>query len=133
MQKNGRRGVILQDGCSNCSFSSFLWFVVAIYLIPSLLRRVRRLLNAETLLVISLGLCLGMVVLANSVGFSSALGAFVMGSVLAGTSEAKAIEKVMAPVKDLFGAVFFVSVGMLVEPPLLVAVYRDRSCCLPSW
>lgn len=60
-----------------------------------------------------------MVVLANSVGFSSALGAFVMGSVLAGTSEAKAIEKVMAPVKDLFGAVFFVSVGMLVEPPLL--------------
>ena len=95
------------------------WFVVAIYLIPSLLRRVRRLLNAETLLVISLGLCLGMVVLANSVGFSSALGAFVMGSVLAGTSEAKAIEKVMAPVKDLFGAVFFVSVGMLVEPPLL--------------
>ena len=95
------------------------WFVVAIYLIPSLLRRVRRLLNAETLLIISLGLCLGMVVLANSVGFSSALGAFVMGSVLAGTPEAKSIEKVMAPVKDLFGAVFFVSVGMLVEPPLL--------------
>ncbi|MFQ8803830.1 MAG: cation:proton antiporter [Alistipes indistinctus] len=71
------------------------------------------------MLVISLGLCLGMVVLATSVGFSSALGAFVMGSVLAGTSEAKAIEKVMAPVKDLFRGGFFVSVGMLVEPPLL--------------
>ena len=96
------------------------WFVVAIYLIPSLLRRVRRLLNAETLLVISLGLCLGMVVLANSVGFSSALGAFVMGSVLAGTSEAKAIEKVMAPVKDLFGAViagqiFYGTIGFLIS------------------
>lgn len=95
------------------------WFVVAIYLIPTLLTRIRRFLNDETLLVISLGLCLGMVVLATSVGFSSALGAFVMGSVLAGTTEAKRIEKVMAPVKDLFGAIFFVSVGMLVEPALL--------------
>ena len=92
------------------------WFVVAIYLIPTLLTRIRRFLNDETLLVISLGLCLGMVVLATSVGFSSALGAFVMGSVLAGTTEAKRIEKVMAPVKDLFGAIFFASVGMLVEP-----------------
>lgn len=95
------------------------WFIVAIYLIPTLLTRIRRFLNDETLLVISLGLCLGMVVLATSVGFSSALGAFVMGSVLAGTAEAKRIEKVMAPVKDLFGAIFFVSVGMLVEPTLL--------------
>ena len=95
------------------------WFIVAIYLIPTLLARIRRFLNNETLLVISLGLCLGMVVLATSVGFSSALGAFVMGSVLAGTAEAKRIEKVMAPVKDLFGAIFFVSVGMLVEPALL--------------
>ena len=95
------------------------WFIVAIYLIPTLLARIRRFLNDETLLVISLGLCLGMVVLATSVGFSSALGAFVMGSVLAGTAEAKRIEKVMAPVKDLFGAIFFVSVGMLVEPALL--------------
>ena len=83
------------------------WFIVAIYLIPTLLARIRRFLNDETLLVISLGLCLGMVVLATSVGFSSALGAFVMGSVLAGTAEAKRIEKVMAPVKDLFGAIFF--------------------------
>ena len=97
-----------------------LWFVVGIYLIPTFLKKIRKFLNQETLLVISLGLCLIMVVLATYAGFSSALGAFIMGSILAGTVQAESIEKVIAPVKDLFGAVFFVSVGMLVEPAMLV-------------
>lgn len=100
-------------------FFLVLWFVVGIYLIPTFLKKIRRFLNAETLLVISLGLCLGMVVLATYAGFSSALGAFIMGSILAGTVEAESIEKIVAPVKDLFGAIFFVSVGMLVEPAML--------------
>ena len=100
-------------------FFLILWFLIGIYLIPTLLKKLRRWLNSETLLVISLGLCLGMVVLASYAGFSAALGAFVMGSILAGTVEAPRIEKIVAPVKDLFGAVFFVSVGMLVEPSML--------------
>ena len=101
-------------------FFLVLWFVVGIYLIPTFLKRIRRFLNAETLLVVSLALCLGMVVVATYAGFSPALGAFIMGSILAGTTEAESIEKITAPVKDLFGAIFFVSVGMLVEPAVLV-------------
>jgi len=90
-----------------------------ILFIPTFLKKARRFLNSETLLVVSMGLCLGMVVLASYAGFSSALGAFVMGSILAGTNEAEKIEKVVQPVKDLFGAVFFISVGMLVDPVIL--------------
>lgn len=101
-------------------FFLILWFSVGIYLIPTLMKKAKRFLNGETLLIISLGLCLGMVVLANYVGFSSALGAFIMGSILAETVEAKAIDKVTKPIRDLFGAVFFVSVGMLVDPMILV-------------
>ena len=101
-------------------FFLVLWFVVGIYLIPTFLKKVRRFLNEETLLVVSLGLCLGMVVVATYAGFSAALGAFIMGSILAGTTQAERIAKITAPVKDLFGAVFFVSVGMLVEPAMLV-------------
>lgn len=96
-------------------FFIVLWFVVGIYLIPQLLRKVRGLLSNETLLILSLALCFGMVVFASAVGFSAAFGAFVMGSLLAETSEAKKIEHVVTPVKDLFGAVFFVSVGMMVD------------------
>lgn len=95
------------------------WFLVGIFVIPTFLKKARRFLNPETLLVVSMGLCLGMVVWASYAGFSSALGAFVMGSILAGTNEAEKIEKVVQPVKDLFGAVFFVSVGMLVDPAIL--------------
>ena len=94
-------------------------FVIGIYLIPSFLKKARTFLNDETLLIVSLGLCLGMVIIATKAGFSSALGAFVMGSILAETIEAEHIEHLIKPVKDLFGAIFFVSVGMLVEPALL--------------
>ena len=94
-------------------------FVVGIYLVPSFLRKARRHLNDETLLVVSLGLCLGMVLIATKAGFSAALGAFVMGSILAETIYAERIEHVVKPVKDLFGAVFFVSVGMLIDPARL--------------
>lgn len=96
------------------------WFVTGIFLIPTFLKRIRKYLNDETLLVLALGLCFGMVMLAVSAGFSSALGAFVMGSVLAETIEAEKIEKLVRPVKDLFGAIFFVSVGMLIDPELLL-------------
>lgn len=94
-------------------------FVVGIYLIPSFLKRASRFLNNETLLIVSLGLCLGMVMIATRAGFSYALGAFVMGSILAETTQAEHIEHLVKPVKDLFGAVFFVSVGMLIDPALL--------------
>lgn len=96
------------------------WSVLGIFLIPSFLKKVKPLLNDETLLVVSLGLCLGMVILATKSGFSSALGAFVMGSILAETIEAENIEHLVKPVKDLFGAVFFVSVGMMIDPNMLV-------------
>lgn len=102
------------------SFFLILWFVVGIFLLPSFFRKFRRSINDETLLIISMGLCFLMAVLSVEAGFSLALGAFVMGSILAGTSEAEHIEKVTKPVKDLFGAVFFLSVGMMVNPEVII-------------
>ena len=95
------------------------WFVAGIMLIPTLLKRCQRFLNDETMTILSLGLCLGMVLLAKSAGFSEALGAFVMGSILAETVECERIERLMAPIKNLFGAIFFVSVGMMISPATL--------------
>ena len=100
-------------------FFLVIWFVVGVYVLPSVLNRVSRFLNSETLLIVSMGLCLGMAVFSVECGFSLALGAFVMGSILAGTSYAERIEKVTTPVKDLFGAVFFISVGMMVQPSVI--------------
>lgn len=101
-------------------FFLILWFVVGIFLIPMFLRGTRRLINDETLLIVSLGLCCLMAVVSTKVGFSSAFGAFVMGSILAETVEADKIIRLVEPVKNLFGAIFFVSVGMLVDPQILV-------------
>ena len=101
-------------------FFLVLWFVVGLYVVPSFLRTVRKLINDETLLIVALGLCCLMAVVSTRVGFSAAFGAFVMGSILAETIEAERIIKLVEPVKNLFGAIFFVSVGMLVEPKILV-------------
>ena len=101
-------------------FFLVLWLVVGIFAIPLFLRSVRKLINAEVLLIVSLGLCCAMAVFSTKVGFSSAFGAFIMGSILAETIEAERIEKLVEPVKNLFGAIFFVSVGMLVDPKILV-------------
>ncbi len=101
------------------AFFLILWFLVGIYVIPSVLKRARRFLNNEILLIVSIGLCFGMVALAETVGFSSALGAFVMGSILAETIESEHIEHLVSPIKDLFGAIFFVSVGMMVAPAVI--------------
>ena len=108
-------GSILKIG-----FFLILWLVVGIFAIPIFLRSVRRLINSEVLLIVSLGLCCAMAVFSTKVGFSSAFGAFIMGSILAETVEAERIEKLVEPVKNLFGAVFFVSVGMLVDPQILI-------------
>lgn len=102
------------------AFFLVLWFIVGIFAIPLFLRSVRKLINNETLLIVALGLCCGMAVLSTKVGFSSAFGAFVMGSILAETIEAEKIIKLVEPVKNLFGAIFFVSVGMLVDPKILI-------------
>lgn len=96
-------------------------FVVGISILPGLIRRVQRVLSDEMRLVLSLGLCFLTVVLASNLGFSPTLGAFVMGSLLAGTREAKRVEVLMLPVQQLFGAVFFISVGMQIEPS---AIFR---------
>ena len=101
-------------------FFLVLWLVVGIFAIPEFLRRIRRLVNNEVLLIVSLGLCCAMAVFSTKVGFSSAFGAFIMGSILAETIEAEHIEKLVEPVKNLFGAIFFVSVGMLVDPQILI-------------
>ena len=100
-------------------FFLVLWFVVGIYLIPTILKRFGKYLNNEVLLVTALGLCFGMVALATGSGFSSALGAFMMGSILAETVESERIDKLIAPIKDLFGAIFFVSVGMMLAPRVI--------------
>ena len=102
------------------SFFLVMWFTVGIFLIPTVFKRFRRIISDELMLVIAMGLCFLMAILAVKAGFSLALGAFVMGSILAGTSEAERIERIIMPVKDLFGAVFFISVGMMVNPQVIV-------------
>ena len=104
-------------------FFLVLWFVVGIFAIPLFLRHIRKLMSNETLLIVSLGLCCLMAVISSKAGFSSAFGAFVMGSILAETVEADKIERIVEPVKNLFGAIFFVSVGMLVDPSILISYY----------
>ena len=111
------------------AFFLVLWFVVGIYLIPLFLRKVKSLMSNETMLITALALCFGMVVIASSVGFSAAFGAFIMGSILAETVEAEQIEHLVAPVKDLFGAIFFVSVGMMVDVAL-IAEYIVPILCI---
>ena len=97
-----------------------LWFITGIFLLPTLLKKTKKLLDEETLLILSIGLCLGMVILATKVGFSAELGAFIMGSIMAETTSAEKIEHIIKPVRDLFGAVFFVSVGMLIDPATII-------------
>ena len=106
-------------GLAKLAFFLILWFLVGIYVIPTVLKRARKYLSDEILLIVSIGLCFGMVALAEAVGFSSALGAFVMGSILAETIESEHIEHLVSPIKDLFGAVFFISVGMMVAPAVI--------------
>lgn len=97
-----------------------LWFIMGIFLLPTFLKRAKKWLDEENLLILSLGLCLGMVVLAVKVGFSAELGAFIMGSIIAETTSAEKVEHLIKPIKDLFGAVFFVSVGMLIDPAMII-------------
>lgn len=97
-------------------FFLILWFLAGIFLIPTLLRKAKSVLDDETLLILSIGLCLGMVVVATQVGFSAELGAFIMGSILAETTSAEKVEHITLPIKNFFGAIFFVSVGMLIDP-----------------
>ena len=111
-------------------FFLILWFTVGIYLIPLILRKVKPLMNDETLLILALALCFGMVVFASAVGFSAAFGAFVMGSILAETVEAEAIEHLVSPVKNLFGAIFFVSVGMMVDVTLIIEYIVPILCII---
>jgi CPA2 family monovalent cation:H+ antiporter-2 len=112
-------GSALLFSCLKLVFFLILWFVGGIFFIPTLLKRARHLLTDEMALIISLALCLMMVMLATKAGFSPALGAFIMGSVIAETTQAEHIEHLVRPVRDLFGAVFFVSVGMLINPHAL--------------
>lgn len=106
-------------------FFMVVWVVCGIFIIPTFLKKVRRWLNDETLLIVSLGLCLGMVVFATKVELSSALGAFIMGSILAETVALENIERVTKPIKDFFGAIFFVSVGMLMDPAIVADNYQS--------
>lgn len=117
---NSPDGVQLLGSIMKIGFFLVLWFVVGLFAIPLFLRSVRKILNSETLLIVSLGFCCLMAVISTQVGFSAAFGAFVMGSILAETVEADKIIRLVDPVKNLFGAIFFVSVGMLVKPDIIV-------------
>lgn len=118
--KNSFEGIELIKKVGVLAVTLVVWFVVGILIIPTLLRKVRPYLNDETLIILALGLCLGMVLTAEEAGFSSALGAFVMGMVLAETQESHRIEQLMAPLKNVFAAIFFVSVGMMINPSSLI-------------
>lgn len=117
---NSFQGTLLFTRILELVMYLLFWFVSGITLIPTLLKHAKRYLNDETLTIVSLGLCLGMVMLAKKAGFSEALGAFVMGSLLAETLEVERIEHLTSPVKNLFGAIFFVSVGMMIDPQMLI-------------
>lgn len=117
---NSPDGVQLLGSIMKIGFFLVLWFVVGLFAIPLFLRSVRKILNSETLLIVALGFCCLMAVISTQVGFSAAFGAFVMGSILAETVEADKIIRLVDPVKNLFGAIFFVSVGMLVKPDVIV-------------
>ncbi|MCQ2336439.1 MAG: cation:proton antiporter [Paludibacteraceae bacterium] len=113
-------GEVLIMSLVSMAFYLVLWFILGIYLIPLLLKKSKKFLNNETLLIISLALCFMMVVAASAAGFSAAFGAFVMGSILAETTEGEHIEHITTPIKNLFGAIFFVSVGMMIDPSIIV-------------
>ncbi len=114
------QGVAMIVSILKLVFFLAIWFLLGIFFIPTFLRWIKKLVSNEMLLIISIALCMLMVVFADAVGFSPALGAFVMGSILAETTKAEKIEHILTPVKDLFGAIFFVSVGMLIDPSVLV-------------
>ena len=118
--KNSFEGVELLKKVGVLAVTLVVWFICGILIIPTLLRKVRPYLNDETLIILALGLCLGMVLTAEEAGFSSALGAFVMGMILAETLESHRIEHLMAPLKNVFAAIFFVSVGMMINPSSLL-------------
>lgn len=118
--KHQFEGVELIKKVGVLAITLVVWFIVGILIIPTLLRKVKKYLNDETLIILSLGLCLGMVLTAEEAGFSSALGAFVMGTILAETVESHRIEHLMTPLKNVFAAIFFVSVGMMINPGNLV-------------
>ncbi len=113
-------GTELVKSILKLAFFLIIWFVVGVFLIPTIFRRFRKVISDEMMLVIAMGLCFLMAIFSVESGFSLALGAFVMGSILAGTPDAERIERIVGPVKDLFGAVFFISVGMMVNPEVIV-------------
>ncbi len=116
---SGDEQILMLQSVFKIGFFLILWFVVGIFVIPLFLRSTRKLMNDETMVVVALGLCCAMAWISTTVGFSSAFGAFVMGSILAETIEADKIARLVEPVKNLFGTIFFVSVGMLVDPEIL--------------
>lgn len=117
-------GAALIQSLGSLGFFLILWFVVGVYVVPLFLSKTKQWMSGETLMIVAMGLCFVMVVLADKAGYSSAFGAFMMGSILAETVEAERIEHLVGPVKDMFGAVFFVSVGMLVNPQVLVDYWK---------
>ena len=123
--KHQFEGVELLKKVGVLAITLVVWFIVGILIIPTLLRKVKKYLNDETLIILSLGLCLGMVLTAEEAGFSSALGAFVMGTILAETVESHRIEHLMTPLKNVFAAIFFVSVGMMINPGNLVEYWPN--------
>ena len=116
---NSVKGEEMVSSILKLSFFLIIWFTVGIFMIPTLFKRFKRYISDEQMLIIAMGLCFAMVLFSLNSGFSAALGAFVMGSILAGTIEAERIERLVTPVKDLFGAVFFISVGMMVNPTVM--------------
>ncbi|MDY4059623.1 MAG: cation:proton antiporter [Alloprevotella sp.] len=116
-------GMSLALSLMKLAFFLILWFTIGVFVLPTFLKKSQRWMSGETILIVSVGLCFALVALAAKVGYSSALGAFMMGSIMAETTHAETIERVVAPVKDLFGAIFFVSVGMLVDPAIIVAYW----------
>ncbi len=119
------KGSELLFSLGKLAFFLIIWFVVGVYILPSFLNKIRDYLNDETMLVVAMGLCFSMAIFSVMCGFSLELGAFVMGSILAGTLVAERMEKVVQPIKDLFGSVFFISVGMMVDPNVLATYWGE--------
>jgi len=94
--------------------------VVGLLIVPKFVSFVAHYKNEETLLVTLLGLCFGLAMLAVKFGYSVALGAFIMGAIIAESHDIRRIERLTAPLRNMFSAVFFVAIGLLINPRLLV-------------
>lgn len=101
------------------------WFIIGYFILPAWINRISKIVCNETLTIIAIALCLSLATLAARFNYSLALGSFIMGSILAETRQIRLIERLIEPIRNIFGAIFFVSVGMLIDPSIVLVHWKE--------